>query len=157
MSHAPLSLPKFVLPRLASVVQGGAALLWLPQAALLSGAIQHMLNGAGWRAALAPAAGVLLLGLLRAGGEAYGSRAMYVAARGHLSMLRAQVVAALARRSPLDRQRAHSGQAASIIAEQAEAIVPYLVRFKPARWRRAPPAWRYPPYFVPRWRWWSIR
>ena len=38
-------------------------------------------------------------------------------------------------RSPLDRQRAQSGQAASVIAEQAEAIVPYLVRYKPARWK----------------------
>lgn len=129
------ALPRFVLPRLASLVQGGAALLWLPQAALLAGAIAAMAAGAGWRAALPPAAGVLLLGLLRAAGEAWGARTMYAAARCHLSSLRARVALALARRSPLDRQRAQSGQAASVIAEQAEAIVPYLVRYQPTRWK----------------------
>jgi len=135
MPTTPLSLPRFILPRAASLAQGGAALLWLPQAALLAWAVQAMLDGAPWRAALLPAAGVLLLGVLRAGGEAWGARRMYAAARTHLSTLRAQVAQALAHRSPLDRQRAQSGQAASIIAEQAEAIVPYLVRYKPARWK----------------------
>ena len=129
------ALPRFVLPRLASLVQGGGALLWLPQAALLARAITAMTAGAGWRAALPAAAGVLLLGLLRAVGEAWGARAMYAAARAHLSALRARVALALARRSPLDRQRAQSGQAASVIAEQAEAIVPYLVRYQPTRWK----------------------
>jgi len=47
MPTAPLSLPRFVLPRIASLVQGGAALLWLPQAALLAWAVQAMLDGAG--------------------------------------------------------------------------------------------------------------
>ena len=135
MPTTPLSLPRFVLPRVASLVQGGAALLWLPQAALLAWAVQAMLDGAGWRAALAPAAGVLLLGVLRAACEAWGARRMYAAARAHLSTLRAHVAQALARRSPLDRQRAQSGQAASVMAEQAEAIVPYLVRYRPARWK----------------------
>ncbi|HEU4815966.1 thiol reductant ABC exporter subunit CydD [Janthinobacterium sp.] len=135
MTTSPLSLPRFILPRAASLAQGGAALLWLPQAALLAWAVQAMLDGAPWRAALLPAAGVLLLGVLRAGCEAWGARRMYAAARAHLSTLRGQVAQALARRSPLDRQRAQSGQAASVIAEQAEAIVPYLVRYKPARWK----------------------
>mgnify|MGYP001627150424 CR=1 FL=1 len=129
------ALPRFVLPRLASLVQGGAALLWLPQAALLAWTIAAMTAGSGWRAALPAAAGVLLLGLLRAAGEAWGARTMYAAARCHLSSLRARVALALARRSPLDRQRAQSGQAASVIAEQAEAIVPYLVRYQPTRWK----------------------
>ncbi|AQR69000.1 thiol reductant ABC exporter subunit CydD [Janthinobacterium sp. LM6] len=135
MPTTPLSLPRFILPRAASLAQGGAALLWLPQAALLAWAVQAMLDGAQWRAALLPAAGVLLLGVLRAGCEAWGARRMYAAARDHLSTLRAQVAQALAHRSPLDRQRAQSGQAASVIAEQAEAIVPYLVRYRPARWK----------------------
>jgi ATP-binding cassette subfamily C protein CydD len=129
------ALPRFVLPRLASLVQGGAALLWLPQAALLAWTITAMTTGAGWRAALPPASGVLLLGLLRAVGEAWGARTMYAAARFHLSSLRSRVALALARRSPLDRQRAQSGQAASVIAEQAEAIVPYLVRYQSTRWK----------------------
>src|SRR5471032_10855 len=135
MSKTPLSLPQFELPRFASLVQGGAALLWLPQAALLAWAIDSMLRGSAWQAALAPAAGVLLLGLLRAWAEAWGGRVMYAAARKHLSTLRSQGALALAHRSPMDRQRAQSGQAASVMAEQAEAIVPYLVRYKPTRWK----------------------
>lgn len=135
MSSVPLSLPRFVLPRFASLVQGGAALLLLPQAALLAWTLQAMTDGAGWRTALLPALGVLLLGVLRAGGEAWGARTVYAAARAHLSALRAQVALSLAQRSPLDRQRAQSGQAASVITEQAEAIVPYLVRFQPTRWK----------------------
>uniref|UniRef100_UPI00261EEFCC thiol reductant ABC exporter subunit CydD n=1 Tax=Janthinobacterium sp. TaxID=1871054 RepID=UPI00261EEFCC len=67
--------------------------------------------------------------------EAWGARVMYAAARGHLSTLRAQVAHSLAHRSPMDRQRGQSGQAASVMAEQAEAIVPYLVRYKPTRWK----------------------
>jgi len=135
MSSASVSLPVFVVPRLSALVQGAAALVWLPQAALLAWAVQGMVEGAGWRAALLPAAVVLGLGVLRALAEAWGARAMYAAARSHLSALRAHAVAALARRSPLDRDRARSGQAASVLAEQAEAVVPYLVRFQPARWK----------------------
>ncbi|TYQ21445.1 UNVERIFIED_ORG: ATP-binding cassette subfamily C protein CydD [Zoogloea ramigera] len=135
MSSASVSLPVFAVPRLPALVQGAAALVWLPQAALLAWAVQGMVEGAGWRAALLPAAAVLALGVLRALAEAWGARAMYAAARSHLSALRAHAVAALAHRSPLDRDRARSGQAASVLAEQAEAVVPYLVRFQPARWK----------------------
>ena len=44
-----------------------------------------------------------------------------------------EAVSALAARSPLDINRPASGFAASVLAEQAEAIVPYLSRFRPAR------------------------
>ena len=135
MSSASVSPPVFVVPRLPAMVQGAAALAWLPQAALLAWAVQGMVAGTGWRAALLPAAVILVLGVLRALAEAWGARTMYAAARSHLSALRAGAIAALARRSPLDRDRARSGQAASVLAEQAEAVVPYLVRFQPARWK----------------------
>jgi ATP-binding cassette subfamily C protein CydD len=52
-----------------------------------------------------------------------------------LSVLRNEAVAALAETSPLDATRPSSGLAASILAEQAEAIVPYLARFRPARFK----------------------
>ncbi|MDM0022998.1 thiol reductant ABC exporter subunit CydD [Variovorax saccharolyticus] len=119
----------------ASLVQGSAALLWLPQAALLAWAIQQLGEGSGLAAVLWPAAGILLLGLLRAAAEAWGARRVYAQARTRLSDLRARVAAALAARSPLDSARPASGLAASVIAEQAEALVPYLVRYAPARWR----------------------
>ncbi len=118
-----------------SVVQGTAALLWLPQAALLAWAVEGLASGEGLAAVLLPAGGILLLGVLRAGCEAWGARRVFAQARAQLSRLRAQVAASLVAGSPLDRSRAPSGLAASVMAEQAEAIVPYLVRYRPARWR----------------------
>jgi ATP-binding cassette subfamily C protein CydD len=117
------------------VVQGAAALLWLPQAALLAMAIQGLASGRGMSAVLWPALAILALGLLRAGCEAWGARRTFGRARAQLTALRAQTAAALAGGSPMDRGRAPSGQAASVLAEQAEALVPYLVRYQPARWR----------------------
>lgn len=122
-------------PSFASLVQGAAALLWVPQAALLAWAVQRLGAGEGPTAVFWPAAGILLLGLLRAAAEAWGARRVYAQARLHLSALRARVAAALAARSPMDSARPAAGLAASVIAEQAEAVVPYLVRYGPARWR----------------------
>jgi ATP-binding cassette subfamily C protein CydD len=57
------------------------------------------------------------------------------AARAQLSSLRARVAQSLAQTSPLDKSRPASGQAASAMAEQAEAIVPWLARYQSAMWR----------------------
>ncbi len=104
-------------------MQGVAALLWLPQAALLAWAVQGLASGHGAAAVGWPAGGILLLGLLRSAAEAWGARRVFAQARGQLSILRANAVAALAAGSPLDRARVPSGLAASVIAEQAEAVV----------------------------------
>lgn len=122
-------------PSFASLVQGTAALFWVPQAALLAWAVQRLGAGEGPAAVLWPAAGILLLGVLRAAAEAWGARRVYAQARWHLSTLRAGAAVALAARSPMDSGRPAAGLAASVIAEQAEAVVPYLVRYAPARWR----------------------
>ncbi|RZI93037.1 MAG: thiol reductant ABC exporter subunit CydD, partial [Variovorax sp.] len=116
-------------------VQAGAALFWLPQAALLAWAVQGIASGRGFAAVLPPAIGIVLFGALRAAAEAWGSRRVFAKARAQLSVLRAEATAALAAGSPLDRSRPASGQAASALAEQAEALVPYLVRYEPARLR----------------------
>ena len=121
----------------ASGLLAAAALLWLPQAAALAWAVQRLADGAGVAALWAPALAVFLLGVLRAGAEAGGARLAFVAARRQVTQLRFQVAQALAARSPLDRSRPASGLAASVIAEQAEAVVPWLVRYQPARWRVA--------------------
>ena len=118
-----------------SSLQVLGALLWLPQAALLAWAVQQLAQGAGAAAMVWPAVGLLLLGLLRSACEAWGLRRVFLAARAQLTELRAQVAAALAQRSPLDSARPASGLAASVMAEQAEAVVPWLVRYRPARWR----------------------
>ncbi|MDR6538009.1 thiol reductant ABC exporter subunit CydD [Variovorax soli] len=122
-------------PRVASLLQGAAALLWLPQAALLAWAVDGLAQGEGLRAVLWAALGIVLLGLMRTVCEAWGMRRVFAAARSALSGIRAQAAAALAAHSPLDRTRPASGLAAGTIAEQAEAVVPYLVRYAPARWR----------------------
>lgn len=118
-----------------SLAQLIAALLWLPQAAWLALSVQRMASGGGMSEVLAPAGGILLLGLMRAGLQAWGTRRIFKRARRQLSDLRVQVAQALASRSPLDRARAASGLAASVIAEQAEAVVPYWVRYQPVRLR----------------------
>ncbi|MDR2325285.1 MAG: thiol reductant ABC exporter subunit CydD [Acidovorax sp.] len=111
-----------------------ASLLWLPQAALLAWAVQRIADGQA--ATVAPlAAGLLALGLLRAWCEGYGMRCSFDSARNVLQALRSQVVQALAQSSPIDRERLASGQAASAVAEQAEAIVPWLSRYQTAMWR----------------------
>ena len=135
--HSPSRSPlrAFASPDVGGVVQGAAALFWLPQAAFLAMAVQGLASGEGFSAVLWPAGAILLFGLLRAGCEAWGARRTFGRARAQLTALRAQTAAALAGASPLDRDRAPSGLAASVLAEQAEALVPYLVRYQPARWR----------------------
>jgi ATP-binding cassette subfamily C protein CydD len=136
--HTPpprLPLQASASPDVGSVVQGAAALFWIPQAALLAMAVQGLASGQGLAAVQLPALGILLLGLLRAVCEAWGARRTFTRARAQLTALRAQAASALASGSPLDRSRSASGHAASVLAEQAEALVPYLVRYQPARWR----------------------
>ncbi len=118
-----------------SVLQVAAALVWLPQAALLALALQRLADGGGLASVQAPAIGVLGLGMVRALCEAWGVRRVFRGARDELSSLRARLAAALASRSPLDLARPASGLAASAMAEQAEAVLPYLTRFRPAQWR----------------------
>ncbi|MDN6888118.1 thiol reductant ABC exporter subunit CydD [Variovorax sp. CAN2819] len=135
--HPPSRSPllAFASPDVGGVVQGAGALFWLPQAALVAIAVQGLASGQGFAAVIWPAVAILLLGLTRAACEAWGARRTFIRARAQLTALRAQTSAALAGGSPLDRSRSHSGLAASVLAEQAEALVPYLVRYQPARWR----------------------
>ncbi len=112
-----------------------ASLLWLPQAGLLAYAVQALADGGGLDAVTIPAILLLLFGFVRAVCDAAGSRLVFKTARTRLSMLRAQVAIALAARSPLDVGKPASGLAASVMAEQAEAVIPYLTRYRPARLR----------------------
>ena len=120
---------------MGAVLQTLAALLWVPQAALLAYAVQGVADGGGLDVVKIPALLLLVVGLLHAACDACGIRLVFKKARLHLSVLRAQVAASLAARSPLDVRRPASGLAASVMAEQAEAIIPYLTRYRPARLR----------------------
>jgi ATP-binding cassette, subfamily C, bacterial CydD len=116
----------------AAIMQALASLLWLPQAALLAKGASNIIAGSMadvyWIAAA-----VIALGVLRALLDALGTRLAFRKARETLSTKRTQAILALSRRSPLDIEKPASGLAASVIAEQAEAILPYLARFRPAR------------------------
>ena len=133
-AHTPAFTPTKGID-FGSFLQVLGAWLWLPQAALLAWAVQQLAQGAGVAAMVWPAGGLLLLGLLRSSCEAWGLRRVFITARAQLTALRTEVVGALAQRSPLDSARPASGLAASVVAEQAEAVVPWLVRYQPARWR----------------------
>ncbi|MET3662326.1 ATP-binding cassette subfamily C protein CydD [Aquamicrobium ahrensii] len=121
--------------RLPIALLTAASLIWIGQAALLAAAIGDIAAGAGAGAVIWPAVGVFLLGVLRAAMDRAGSRLAFRAARHELSRLREKAVSALATRSPLDTSRPSSGFVASAMAEQAEAVTPYVSRFQPLRWR----------------------
>lgn len=120
-------------PALGPLLLTLAPLVWIPQAGLLALGVGRIAAGGGAAAVVFPAAGVLAFGLLRAGLDHAGGRLTFRAARARLSELRAGAVARLAAVSPLDARRPPSGLAASVIAEEAEAVTPYLARFRPAR------------------------
>ncbi|MEL4373387.1 thiol reductant ABC exporter subunit CydD [Brucella cytisi] len=116
-------------------LQALAALLWLPQAGILAYAIGRLADTGFDNSIYYSAAGIFVLGCLRSVLDSAGATKAFDAARLELSRLRTNAVSALAQRSPLDVTRPSSGEAASILAEQAEMVVPYLSRFVPVRIR----------------------
>ena len=110
-----------------------APLCWLPQAALAAHAIGRLADGASVGDILPNAIGFTLFGLLRAALDALVGRLAFKTARRELSASRDRALAALTARSPVDISRPSSGQAASVIAEQAEMITPWLSRYLPAK------------------------
>lgn len=118
---------------IAPIVLVLASLLWLPQAGLLAMGVGDIAAGSGVTNIYWLAAGVVAIGMVRAMLDAAGSRLAFRTARYVLSDKRKEAITALAARSALDISRPASGFAASVLAEQAEAIVPYLARFRPAR------------------------
>lgn len=118
------------------IMQVLASLLWVPQAALLAKGASIIIAGTiadiHWIVAA-----VIVIGVVRALLDALGTRFAFREAREILSEKRTQAILALSRRSPLDIDKPASGLAASVIAEQAEAVLPYLARFSPARMKAA--------------------
>lgn len=119
----------------ACLIHALSPLLWIPQAALLALGVARLQSGAGLSDVVWPAAGIVVAGLLRAWLDAWSSTRMFESARSHLSLWRERAITSLSARSPLDRSRLHAGTAASVLAEQAEAILPWLTRYHGAMWR----------------------
>ena len=116
-------------------LQAVAALIWLPQAAILAYGVGLLANTGFDSTIYYLAAALFLLGCIRSLLDARGASMAFDAARSELTKLRENAVTALSQRSPLDTSRSSSGEAASILAEQAEMVVPYLSRFVPVRIR----------------------
>lgn len=111
-----------------------AALLWVPQAWVLAEAIGAMATGQViWETVVWSAVWTLLIGIARNVLDTWGARISFLAARKQLSVLRGKAIESLSVRSPMDILRPTSGAAASILAEQAETIVPYLSRYQPVQ------------------------
>ena len=119
----------------ACLIHALSPLLWIPQAALLALGVARLQSGAGLVGVVWPAAGIVVAGLLRAWLDAWSSTRMFESARERLSLWRERAITSLSARSPLDRSRLHAGTAASVLAEQAEAILPWLTRYHGAMWR----------------------
>lgn len=102
---------------------------------MLAMAVSRLQSGGGMNAMMSPAAGIVLLSVLRAGCEAWSAGRLYTRAREYLSQWRRFVVVTLNARSPLDHERIPAGAAASVLAEQAEAVLPWLTRYQSAAWR----------------------
>ena len=130
---SPQQLPRRVQP--GSVWLVLASLLWLPQAAVIAWAVQCFAQDQALQYLGVQVLALAALGVARAWCESRGIRVTYVHARRQVSQLRQHVMQAVVQTSPLDRQRAASGWVASALAEQAEAIVPWLSRYQPAMWR----------------------
>jgi ATP-binding cassette subfamily C protein CydD len=118
---------------LAASLQTAAALVWIPQAAFLAFSVGVISDGGSTMDVAFAALAILALGIIRAAIEAAGGRIAFRTARNELTSRRNLAVAALAARSPLDIAKPASGFAASVVGEQAEAVVPYLARFQPIR------------------------
>lgn len=121
--------------RKGSLMQSAASLIWLPQAGLLAYSVQKLANEGRFEDVTLPAIAVLMLGIMRALFDMLGSRTIFRTARHATTRLREQACAALAGRSPLDVHKQPSGMAASIVAEQTEAVLPFLLRFQPVQYK----------------------
>jgi len=119
--------------RKGGMLQVLASLIWLPQAGLMAFAINQLAVSGTVDNLILLVAGVFALGLLRTVLQAAGERIAFKASRRALSQLREKSLQALIARSPLDRKRASSGQAASILAEQAEMAAIYWSRYQPVQ------------------------
>ncbi len=121
--------------RNGSLIQSLAALLWLPQAAALARAVQLMSQGGHFREIVWLAIAILVIGILRPLLNMQGTRMIFRAAWVFVTELRKRACLALAARSPLDINRPSSGLTASILAEQTDAVLPFITRFQPVHYK----------------------
>lgn len=132
---------KIPASRMPYIVHGAAALIWILQAALLARAVESLVSTqqadlpVNWTIVFQAAIGIIVLGVIRHTTEAWSARRIFLQARSYLTQLRRETINTLAQQSPLDKQRPASGTVASMLSDQAEAIVPWMTRYQSAQWR----------------------
>ena len=105
---------------------------------MLAHAVDGLLGQDAGTASLAPAA--LAFALLAASRIALDALSGHIAARAAERVqlrTRARLLDAVARSSPFDARRPHSGEIAAVLTHHVDALAPYLRRYEPARMRVA--------------------
>jgi len=114
-----------------------ASLILVAELACIASAIAEMLRTNTIAPAL-PYAGVfLVLALSRAAIDGYAALLAANASEEVKRRARVLLTDALAAISPVDRNRIHAGEAATLLTGHIDALGPYLTRYRPARLRAA--------------------
>lgn len=120
---------------LGALCQSLADLLWIVQAWILTIAVMNMVNRVEVSAVLWLVLGFIIIGIARTGLDAMGRRLAFRSARQTLTGLRHEALDHVVKWGPLDPDLPASGTVAALLAEEAEAVTPYLQRYVPVRWR----------------------
>src|SRR5262249_27494908 len=120
--------------RLASALSTSASVLWIGQAFALGGAADTLLGKEPGTGSLAPPLlAFALRALARIALEALSGLIAARAAERVQERTRAHLLDAVARSSPFDARRPHSGEIAAVLTHHVDALAPYLGRYEPAR------------------------
>jgi ATP-binding cassette subfamily C protein CydD len=119
--------------RLASILSAAASAVWIAQAFTLAQAVGALLDAEGRTVHLAHAAvAFALLALVR---TAFDTLSAHITARAAERVqlgLRDRLLDAVARSSPFDARRPHSGEVAAVLTHHVDMLAPYLRRYEPA-------------------------
>ncbi len=121
------------LSGLGAVLQVSAALLWLPQAAAVAFGVGGLLQGVSAHNIVLLATVIVCCGLLRVALDYAGSALCHRQAMNRLTDIRLKGLCALEKQSPVDKERVLSGEAASLLTEQTNLLLPFLSRFGAVR------------------------
>jgi ATP-binding cassette subfamily C protein CydD len=125
---------QFTLSAWASIV---ASLILVAELACIAFAIAEMLRTAAVAPALPYAGAFVFFALMRITVDGISTRLAANASEKVKLRARESLTDAIAATSPIDRNRLHAGEAATLITGHVDALGPYLTRYRPARLRVA--------------------
>jgi len=123
---------------LASALSASASILWIAQAFVLARAVDDLLGKDAQTGSLMLAAlAFAVLAAVRIALDALSGHIAAGASERVLLRARARLLETVARFSPFDARRPHSGEIAAVLTHHVEALAPHLRRYEPARMRVA--------------------